>query len=258
MNISKMWILVIAVPLTIVVIIVGGWYGLKLNKEKEIKDSFSKTLNMYPIKNLEDLYHKEGYRDENFDKDDKGKWILDSEMAIQENEGDLIGEGMVLKLNRNTREAKGFYYINKYSDDIDKYDDGIKESRYPVEMKDNKIYLTKKVKDNKIEKEIKNFKFFSQYGNFKDIDSYKNGDITYNPEVPSYSAKYQLNNSNFNVKQIRERYDLPTKKAPKLVLKGDGDLKGSSVGTKDIEFIFVRNKKDSISLKDSIEFKPAN
>ena len=103
-----MWILVIAVPLTIVVIIVGGWYGLKLNKEKEIKDSFSKTLNMYPIKNLEDLYHKEGYRDENFDKDDKGKWILDSEMAIQENGGDLIGEGMVLKLNRNTREAKGF------------------------------------------------------------------------------------------------------------------------------------------------------
>ena len=29
-------------------------------------------------------------------------------MAIQENRGDLIGEGMLLKLNRNTREAKGF------------------------------------------------------------------------------------------------------------------------------------------------------
>ena len=98
MNISKMWILVIAIPLAIVVIVVGGWYGLKLNKEKEIKNSFSKTLNMYPIKNLEDLYDKEGYRDENFD------------MAIQENRGDLIGEGMLLKLNRNTREAKGFYY----------------------------------------------------------------------------------------------------------------------------------------------------
>ena len=37
MNISKMWILVIAIPLAIVVIVVGGWYGLKLNKEKEIK-----------------------------------------------------------------------------------------------------------------------------------------------------------------------------------------------------------------------------
>ncbi|MBU5271894.1 tandem-type lipoprotein [Staphylococcus caprae] len=258
MNISKMWILVIAVPLIIVVIVVGGWYGLKLNKEKEIKDSFSKTLNMYPIKNLEDLYDKEGFRDENFDKNDKGKWILNSDMGIEKSGGDLKSKGMLLNINRNKREATGYYYETIYSDDIDKYDDGVKETRYPVEMKNNKIYLTKKVKDKKIEEEIKNFKFFSQYGNFKDIDSYKNGDITYNPEVPSYSAKYQLNNSNFNVKQIRERYDLPTKKAPKLVLKGDGDLKGSSVGTKDIEFIFVRNKKDSISLKDSIEFKPAH
>ena len=100
---------------------------------------------MYPIKNLEDLYDKEGFRDDNFDKDDKGTWILNSDMAIQENRGDLIGEGMLLKLNRNTRE-KRFYYINKYSDDIDKYDDGVKETRYPVEMKNNKISLTKKLK----------------------------------------------------------------------------------------------------------------
>ncbi|EWU39652.1 hypothetical protein V410_00520, partial [Staphylococcus aureus W89268] len=30
-----------------------------------------KTLSMYPIKNLEDLYDKEGYRDDQFDKNDK-------------------------------------------------------------------------------------------------------------------------------------------------------------------------------------------
>ncbi|MDU1281424.1 MAG: Csa1 family protein, partial [Staphylococcus epidermidis] len=42
------------------------------NKEEKIKKSFEKTLGMYPIKNLEDLYDKEGYRDEEFDKDDKG------------------------------------------------------------------------------------------------------------------------------------------------------------------------------------------
>ena len=82
------------------------WF--KAKQRKEIKNSFSKTLNMYPIKNLEDLYDKEGFRDDNFDKDDKGTWILNSDMAIQENRGDLIGEGMLLKLNRNTREAKGF------------------------------------------------------------------------------------------------------------------------------------------------------
>ena len=39
-------------------------------------------------------------------------------------------------------------------------------------------------------------------------------------------------NDDYNVKQLRKRYDIPTKKAPKLLLKGDGDLKGSSVGSK--------------------------
>ncbi|SUK31898.1 lipoprotein [Staphylococcus aureus] len=33
------------------------------SKEDQIKKSFAKTLDMYPIKNLEDLYDKEGYRD---------------------------------------------------------------------------------------------------------------------------------------------------------------------------------------------------
>ena len=56
---------------------------METQKENEIKDSFAKTLNMYPIKNLEDLYDKEGYRDEEFDKDDKGEWILQSSMATQ-------------------------------------------------------------------------------------------------------------------------------------------------------------------------------
>ncbi len=31
---------------------------------------------MYPIKNLEDLYDKEGYRDDEFDKNDKGTWKI--------------------------------------------------------------------------------------------------------------------------------------------------------------------------------------
>ncbi|MFW3517628.1 tandem-type lipoprotein [Staphylococcus caprae] len=258
MNISKMWILVIAIPLAIVVIVVGGWYGLKLNKEKEIKDSFSKTLNMYPIKNLEDLYDKEGFRDENFDKDDKGAWILRSDMAIQQKDGELLSEGMLLKLNRNTRKAKGYFFIIRYSNNTDKYDYGKKKKKYPVEMKNNKIYLTKKVKDKKIEEKIKNYKFFSQYANFKDLDKYKNGDVSYNPEVPSYSAEYKLNNNDFNVKQLRNKYDIPIKRAPKLVLKGDGKLSGSSIGSQDIEYIFVRNKKDDVSLIDSIDFQPSN
>ena len=59
---------------------------------------------------------------------------------------DMVAEGMVLELNRNKREAKGYYFINKYSNNVDKYDYGEKETKYPVEMKDNKFYLTKKLK----------------------------------------------------------------------------------------------------------------
>ncbi len=78
--------------------------------------------------------------------------------------------------------------------------------------------------------------------------NYKDGDISYNPEVPSYSAQYQLTNDDYNVKQLRKRYDIPTNKAPKLFLKGTGNLKGSSVGYKKIEFTFLENKNENITL----------
>ncbi len=42
------------------------------SKEEQIKKSFAKTLDMYPIKNLEDLYDKEGYRDSELKKVTKG------------------------------------------------------------------------------------------------------------------------------------------------------------------------------------------
>ena len=58
-----------------------------------------------------------------------------------------------------------------------------------------------------------------------------------------------MNNDNYNVKELRKRYDIPTKQAPVLKLKGDGDLKGSSVGTKDLEFTFVENQKKTSSLQ---------
>ncbi|CAC8257029.1 lipoprotein [Staphylococcus aureus] len=125
-----------------------------------------------------------------------------------------------------------------------------------MKMEHNKIIPTKPIADDKLRKEIEDFKFFVQYGDFKDINDYKDGDISYNPNVPSYSAKYQLSNNDYNVKQLRKRYDIPTKKAPKLLLKGDGDLKGSSIGHKNLEFIFIENKEENIYFTDSINFKP--
>ncbi|MBJ6161957.1 tandem-type lipoprotein, partial [Staphylococcus aureus] len=77
------------------------------SKEEQIKKSFAKTLDMYPIKNLEDLYDKEGYRDGEFKKGDKGMWTIYTDFAKSNKADELSNEGMVLYLDRNTRTAKG-------------------------------------------------------------------------------------------------------------------------------------------------------
>lgn len=56
----------------------------KINsRNAQIKDTFNQTLKLYPTKNLEDFYDKEGFRDQEFEKGDKGNWIVDSEMVIE-------------------------------------------------------------------------------------------------------------------------------------------------------------------------------
>ena len=87
------------------------------NKEAEIKENFNKTLSMYPIKNLEDLYDKEGYRDEEFEKEDKGTWIINSEMNIQKKGQAMKSRGMVLYMNRNTRKTTGHFYTSITTED---------------------------------------------------------------------------------------------------------------------------------------------
>lgn len=226
------------------------------SKDKQIKENFNKTLSLYPTKNLEDFYDKEGFRDEEFEKGDKGTWIIYSEMVIEPKGKNMETRGMVLYINRNTRTTKGNFIVNEITDDNDGRPIDNKK-KYPVKMEHNKIIPTKPLPNDKLKKEIENFKFFVQYGNFKDINDYKDGDISYNPNVPSYSAKYQLNNDDYNVQQLRKRYDIPTKQAPKLLLKGDGDLKGSSIGSKNLEFTFVENKEENIYFTDSVQYTPS-
>ncbi|HHQ6807072.1 TPA: tandem-type lipoprotein [Staphylococcus aureus] len=244
--------------LIILSIFIGGC-GMKKeesSKDKQIKENFNKTLSLYPTKNLEDFYDKEGFRDEEFKKGDKGTWIIYSEMVIEPKGKNMETRGMVLYINRNTRTTKGNFIVNEITDDNDGRPIDNKK-KYPVKMEHNKIIPTKPLPNDKLKKEIENFKFFVQYGDFKDINDYKDDDISYNPNVPSYSAKYQLSNDDYNVKQLRKRYDIPTKQAPKLLLKGDGDLKGSSVGSRSLEFTFVENKEENIFFTDSVQFTPS-
>ncbi|HEC4785718.1 TPA: tandem-type lipoprotein [Staphylococcus aureus] len=239
----------------LIILIVGYVIMTKINsRSAQIKDTFNQTLKLYPTKNLEDFYDKEGFRDQEFEKGDKGNWIVDSEMVIELKDKKMESRSMVLYINRNTRTTKGNFIVRELWEDSKGYAQS-KDTKYPVKMEHNRIIPTKPIADDKLRKEIENFKFFVQYGDFKDINDYKDGDISYNPNVPSYSAKYQLKNDDYNVKQLRKRYNIPTNKAPKLLLKGDGDLKGSSIGSKNLEFTFVENKEENIYFSDSINFK---
>ncbi|MCQ1506318.1 tandem-type lipoprotein [Staphylococcus aureus] len=240
----------------LIILIVGYVIMTKINsRSAQIKDTFNQTLKLYPTKNLEDFYDKEGFRDQEFEKGDKGNWIVDSEMVIELKDKKMESRSMVLYINRNTRTTKGNFIVRELWENSKGYAQS-KDTKYPVKMEHNRIIPTKPIADDKLRKEIENFKFFVQYGDFKDINDYKDGDISYNPNVPSYSAKYQLKNDDYNVKQLRKRYNIPTNKAPKLLLKGDGDLKGSSIGSKNLEFTFVENKEENIYFSDSINFKP--
>ncbi|WP_444424798.1 tandem-type lipoprotein [Staphylococcus aureus] len=238
----------------LIILIVGYVIMTKTNgRNAQIKEAFNKTLNVYPTKNLEDFYDKEGFRDQEFDKRDKGTWIINSGMVIEPKGKNMESRGMVLYINRNTRTTKGNFIVTEITEDSKGYSRS-KEKKYPVKMEHNQIIPTKPIRDDKLKKEIENFKFFVQYGDFKD---YKDGDISYNPNVPSYSANYQLNNDDYNVQQLRKRYHIPTKQAPELKLKGSGNLKGSSVGSKDLEFTFVENQEENIYFSDSVEFTPS-
>ncbi|HDP4302432.1 TPA: tandem-type lipoprotein [Staphylococcus aureus] len=222
------------------------------SKEEQIKKSFAKTLDMYPIKNLEDLYDKEGYRDGEFKKDDKGMWTIYTDFAKSNKSDELDDEGMVLNLDRNTRTAKGYYFVKKFYEK-DKFSD---RKNYKVEMKNNKIILLDKVNDPDLKERIENFKFFGQYANFKDLENYNNGDVSINWNVPSYDVEYKMSNKDENVKQLSSRYNIPTGKAPMLKMHIDGDLKGSSVGYKRLEIDFSKEDRD-ISVIDYLSYKPA-
>ncbi|NFX81742.1 tandem-type lipoprotein, partial [Staphylococcus aureus] len=136
--------------LILIVVIAGCGKGNEIkedSKETQIKKSFAKTLDMYPIKNLEDLYDKEGYRDGEFKKGDKGTWTLLTSFSKSNKPGEIDDEGMVLFLNRNTKKATGYYYTSKVHDEFNEKD---QQKKYHVELKNNKIVLLDKVEDPKL------------------------------------------------------------------------------------------------------------
>ncbi|WP_206912192.1 tandem-type lipoprotein [Enterococcus sp. DIV0849a] len=233
-------------------ILMSGLTGCETKNKAEIEQSFDKVLALYPTPNLESFYDMEGYKDDEFDKDDKGVWVLNSDFSMSKTEeGDLFTEGMRLRINRNTRKMNGYYYVSITPNSFGK---SSKTTKYPVVYTDNGFQSKAEISDKELQRKIEKFQFFVQYGKFDKLDSYKNLKKMYNPEVPMYELEYQLTNDDSNVNELRKRNDIPTKIPPTLLLKGTGNLDGSSVGYKQVEIRF--DKKLSVYFSDFIDFQP--
>ncbi len=251
---NKKWWLLIGVVIVILGLMMGGkiYMDKQRAKEEKVKQGFDKVLAMYPTKNLMDFYDMEGYRDSEFEKDDKGVWILDSGMSISKGiDQPLVTEGMLLRLNRNTGKAKGFYYISTITDTTQPTDN----KKYPITYDEQGIHLVEDIEDAGLKKKIEGFQFFVQYADFKNISSNQAIRTMYNEAVPMYQLEYQLTNEDQNVKKLHGLYNIPTNEAPTLVLSGIGDLNGSSVGYKMLTIQFT--KQPPVYFSDSIDYKPA-
>ncbi|HBP3255505.1 tandem-type lipoprotein Lpl1, partial [Staphylococcus aureus] len=183
----------------------------------------------------------------------KGMWTIYTDFAKSNKPGELDDEGMVLNLDRNTRTAKGHYFVTTF------YRNGKlpDEKNYKIEMKNNKIILLDEVKDDKLKQKIENFKFFGQYANLKELRKYNNGDVSINENVPSYDVEYKMSNKDEIVKELRSRYNISTEKSPILKMHIDGDLKGSSVGYRKLEIDFSKRENSKLSVIEFLSYKPA-
>ena len=83
----------------------------KKTQKRPNQKELCENVRYVPIKNLEDLYDKEGYRDGEFKKGDKGTWVIRSEMTTELKDENMESKGMVVRLNRNTRTTTGEYFV---------------------------------------------------------------------------------------------------------------------------------------------------
>ena len=65
------------------------------------------------MKNLEKIYDIKGAENIHFKENDKGTWIFDSSMQTMKN-NTLRSENAVLYLDKNDRQADGYYYIEHF------------------------------------------------------------------------------------------------------------------------------------------------
>ncbi len=111
---SKRVVLYISI-MVLSIFIIGCGKGNEIKedaKEEQIKKSFAKMLD-YRIKISRTYMIKKDIEMAN-QKGDKGMWTIYTDFAKSNRRGVLDNERMVLNLDRNTRTAKGYYFVEMH------------------------------------------------------------------------------------------------------------------------------------------------
>lgn len=246
MNVKKLLKIVLILGYLLSLICISGCNKLTtLGHDKQIKENIHNSLSIYPTKNLKKFYDIKGAKNSHFKENDKGMWIFDSSMQTMKN-GILRSEGAVLYLNRNDRNAEGYYYIKHFRKNNEN-----NKKKYPFKLENNKLVPSEKVKDSKIKNKIKNFKFFIQYSDINANIDNKKGEYRYNYNLPDFQGIFNLNEKDSIIKKLKEIYKIPFNKA-EMNISG-GNPKNRELGEKDIEITF---KENEVYFQDSINFNP--
>ncbi|UEX90269.1 tandem-type lipoprotein [Staphylococcus ratti] len=217
---------------TLLLVLLITLSGCGFNKREDVEAELQESLSVYPTKNLEDFYDKEGYRDINFSKEDKGVWTIYTSISKENEYGRSNIEGVVLHINRNSRTSEGEYFVEKGMKDVRKD----VEKRYPITMKNGKLHLKNSNVDPRIKEKVENFELFVQFGNLKKLNQYEFKDFSYNNELPNYFLSYTLNQNDDNLKEIGKRLNIKIGKNPDLTFEGRGDVKSDVGGSNSITY----------------------
>ncbi|MCD8904057.1 tandem-type lipoprotein [Staphylococcus chromogenes] len=232
------------------IIAMGLLSSCDFTTRQKIESGLKEPLSVYPTKNLEDFYDKEGYRDSNFSKDDKGVWSVISAISKRNEEGKIRMEGVMLYIDRNTRTSEGYYFVDNESKDERKN----VEKEYPLIMKSNQLILKDKNVDEDIQRKVKDFKFFVQFGNLSNLDQYKEKDASYNYLAPNYLISYHLNQNDNNLQEIQKLYGIKAGEKPVLKISGDGDFKSDVINSNSITYKL--NGKVGRFYNTAVSYKP--
>ncbi|SUK04246.1 lipoprotein [Staphylococcus agnetis] len=200
---------------------------------QKIESGLKEPLSVYPTKNLEDFYDKEGYRDSNFGKDDKGVWSIFTSVSRKDKEGLLRTESVILYIDRKTRTSEGYYFEEIDSKNFNQ--------RYPIMMKNNKLYLKNENVEKRIKEQVENFKFLVQYVSFENLGDYEEKNAIYNSQAPNYLISYKIKENDKNLKQIEKAYKVKGGKKSSLRIYGNSDLKRIPNGSNKVMYIFEDN-----------------